>query len=390
MESDVGKWVRTCAVCRLTKPQKGLSVESRSNIYDRPFSVLFVDAIGPIFPSDEGKSYILHCMCPFTGFVWLKTVAEDTALEQAKFLAEDVFLDLAGFPMVLRSDKGASYVSDIVAALNARFGVEHAFGAAYHPEAQGPVEASHQRPNNVLKAYANKKEWGRWVKVAQWAMRCSPQPNRCGYSPYELVTGLKPQGPLDRLWKRFEVKSIDPTTYVSQLTECMQSIYETIATQIHSDAQRTMKRANDKSGEPYRFAEGDWVFHKRPPELLKDGKRAGQASNRLTPYADPTPYQIHKLAKAGTAILADASGRTEFSFSQPVHISKLIPYDLSKLEEPIDNSDLKLEVMSRHGTPLLAKLTSQTATGLVRLEFDTHKDLDGLYDLASEEYRWLA
>ena len=55
LERDVKSWVRTCSVCKLTKPQKGLTAAQRSELFDRPFKVIFIDTIGPISPADQGR-----------------------------------------------------------------------------------------------------------------------------------------------------------------------------------------------------------------------------------------------------------------------------------------------------------------------------------------------
>jgi len=330
-------------------------------------------------------------MCGFTLFAWLEATENDDAETAAKFLAETVFLDLAGFPMVLRSDRGSAYVTEVVKALNERFHVEQAFGAAYHPQAQGAIEGSHQRPNNILRAYSKQNCWARWVKVAQWALRASPRPSRGGFSPYELVTGLKPQGPLDKLWKRTDVQQVDPGTYVSQLVEQMSKIQEQVKLQIHEDAKRSLSKQNQKGDVFHEFAIGDWAFLRKPPPLLRAATEGGnRASERLAPYADARPCQIVKNLKASQHVLADSSGNTDLPFGQPVHASRLIPYNLCSLEAPLNSGEvLKLELIARDGKAYAAQVAGQTATGLVRLKFE-NKDLNGLYDLSVEEYRWLA
>ena len=111
----------------------------------------------------------------------------------ARWLAENVFLDLCGFPAVLRCDRGQEYTSDLVKSLNDRFGVEQCFGAAFHPEAQAHVEGSHQRVNAIIKAYTDAtKHWARWIKVAQWSMRATPRHDLGGFSPFEVVSGMQP------------------------------------------------------------------------------------------------------------------------------------------------------------------------------------------------------
>ena len=204
---DVKSWVKNCAVCRLSKPMKGISIEQRTMLYDRPFRVLLIDAMGPIEPPGEnGEQYIIHCQCPFSGWPWLKAVKSDDGLTTAKFLVEDVFFDVAGFPTVLRSDRGSSYTSNIVAEVNKILGVQQSFTTAYHPESLGYLEASHLRVNHILASYCRKfpKLWPRYVKLAQWAMRATPRADRQKKSPYELVVGMVPQGPIDKIFARLD------------------------------------------------------------------------------------------------------------------------------------------------------------------------------------------
>ena len=60
-------------------------------LYGRPVKVLFIDAIGPISPMVDGKSYICHAECPVSRYALLKASETDTENEWAKFLIEGVF-----------------------------------------------------------------------------------------------------------------------------------------------------------------------------------------------------------------------------------------------------------------------------------------------------------
>ena len=193
MKHDVRRWCMTCHICRMTKPTPALTAEQRTELHDRPFRVLFIDAIGPISPADDGYRYIAHVEDPFSRYVWLHCMKEDSDSEWAAFLVEHVFFDVCGFPTVLRSDRGPAFVSSVIDAVNQLLGVDHAFGAAYHPQSQGYVEARHKPINHTLAAYAkdNPGKWARRVKLCQWAMRATPREDRNGKSPYELVIGHK-------------------------------------------------------------------------------------------------------------------------------------------------------------------------------------------------------
>ena len=147
-ESDVRKWVQSCSVCRLRKPHKGLTTEQRMELHDKPFRVIFIDALGPISPPSQGAEFVFHAEDPFSRWVWLHCSPADTAEEWARFLVEDVFFDLCGFPAVLRSDRGAAFTSQVIASVNQLLGITHAFGTAFHPQSQGYVEGRHKSINN--------------------------------------------------------------------------------------------------------------------------------------------------------------------------------------------------------------------------------------------------
>ena len=115
-----------------------------------------------------------------------------------------MFFDVAGFPAVLRSDRGSEFTSEIVKAVNKLIGIDHAFGSAFHPQSQGYIEARHKVVNQTLAAFAraHPSKWARRCKLCQWAMRATPRADRDGKSPYELITGLRPQGPLNQVFGR--------------------------------------------------------------------------------------------------------------------------------------------------------------------------------------------
>ena len=161
MEKDVRQWVGSCSVCRLSKPQPGLTAEQRRELHGRPFRIFYVDAMGPIHPNSEGNEYIFHAECPFSRWPWIRASATDTAEAWAKFLVEEVFFDLCGFPAILRSDRGQAFLSDVVRSVNEYLGVVQAFGSSYHPESQGYLEARHKPINNVLSAFCHQYP-GQW------------------------------------------------------------------------------------------------------------------------------------------------------------------------------------------------------------------------------------
>ena len=125
----------------------------RSQLHLRPFRVLMVDTFGPIMPAVDGFKFVLHASCPFSGYAWFEAVKKNDSRTWAKFLVEQVYFDVCGFPAVLRSDQGGEFIGAITKATNELLGVEQVFGAGHHPQSQGHVEGGHNRLNHVLAAF---------------------------------------------------------------------------------------------------------------------------------------------------------------------------------------------------------------------------------------------
>ena len=119
-------------------------------LYDRPFPVLMVDGVGPIHPpSPEGYTFLLHAEDPFSRFCRVRPAKANDGETVAKFLVEEVFLDVCGFPTILRTDRGTEYTATVVKEICDYFKVRQVFGSSCHPQSQGYIEARHKVINQV-------------------------------------------------------------------------------------------------------------------------------------------------------------------------------------------------------------------------------------------------
>ena len=134
---------------------------------------------------------------------------------------------------------------------------------------------------------------------------------------------------------------------------------------------------------------GDFVFlHAPPSAVARHIDTADRVSSRLLPRSKPKVYEISKMPTDALVYLVDPSTRSkELGFSQPVHVSRLTPFTLCELEEPIKPAPLRLQ-MYRNGQWLTGSVLSQFATGEVSIQFEG-SDATELVDLSQEEYRWL-
>ena len=356
-----------------------------------------MDAIGPIRPADGEFRFIAHVECPYSRFVWLQPLKEDSEEEWAAFLVESVFFDLAGFPAVLRSDRGTSFTGGVIKAVNTLLGITHAFGSSYHPESQGYIEARHKGINTTLAAYArdNPGQWARRCKLAQWAMRATPRGDRDGRSPFEIITGLKPQGPLQRIFQRMSRDTMAPSAYIRDLTAHLKSVHDSVRTYMSADFAQKKLKEEGKDTSNWLPQIGDIVLLKRPPPAVQaqQGHRVGEVSARLTPLADVRPLRVLKQVGPKAYILCNPdTSATDLGFQQPVSLSRLIPFDMAALETPTNAGeelwiDIKSNKVGRANDWLVRQIIGQLATGNVRLQSQDGSQTE-IVDLASFEWRW--
>ena len=172
----------------------------------------------------------------------------------------------------------------------------------------------HKPINNVLAAYCRHfpGQWTRWINVAQWAMRSTPRDNRCGKSPYEIMTGLIPQGPIDELFaKHANTRFVDPGSYVAALHENLKHIHTCVREQLEAELENKHAKA-ERDGVPQVPAKvGDMVFLRRPPPELQ----RGEVSKRFLPKASPQLYRIQKLVAAPSVTMPVASSNSTASIA---------------------------------------------------------------------------
>ena len=206
---------------------------------------------------------------------------------------------------------------------------------------------------------------------------------------------MKPQGPLGDLFKKLEgAKTLDPNSYVNNLTQSLKQIHKEVGVVLCGEYEKLQNKREKEMSKERNVEVGDHVFLRQPPANIKlkldDAvEEKEKVSLRLLPRADMRIFRVMKKPSPMTAVLADPdTGNTEFEFPQPVHISRLIAYDLCEMESPIDEKKpLRMELLVR-GTWVPGQVISQSTTGAVRLKLNNEKDTR-FVDLHNEEYRWL-
>ena len=158
----------------------------------RPFSVIHVDHKGPLPRSGEYTN-ILVVVCALTRFTLYIPVPNVTAAETQKALMTHVF-SIFGFPLVIVSDNGPAFRSNLQKQLADFFGFRHVPILPYNAAANGTAEASVKRIKLLLDRHTKGyDEWHRVLPLAQLQLN-SHVHTGTDMSPYMALFGRAPHG----------------------------------------------------------------------------------------------------------------------------------------------------------------------------------------------------
>ena len=155
-----------------------------------------MDCIGPLDqPSAQGHKY---CLCIVDSCTRWPSVYMLKSLS-AKAVCDalvDLF-PLVGVPKVIVSDRGTNFTSQLTQEMLKCLGCSPRFNTPGHPEASGMMEWFNQTCKNMLShvVQQHQRKWHKYVPLLVWAFR-EVLNATTGVSPYMLVYGRTPRGPL--------------------------------------------------------------------------------------------------------------------------------------------------------------------------------------------------
>ncbi|KAG3108169.1 hypothetical protein PI124_g12507 [Phytophthora idaei] len=157
-KKDVGEYLRACPICSGGKGVRPW----RSGLMERmpvmglsdPFSLVVVDAIGPLPTTERGNKPILVFATYFTRWVEAFAVKSLDTITFAEVMTDGV-TSRHGVPERLLSDRGSNFTSGLARSLYEPLGIKKLFSTAYHPQTQGPVKRFNGTLLNMLRVYVH-------------------------------------------------------------------------------------------------------------------------------------------------------------------------------------------------------------------------------------------
>jgi len=268
LKQDVQHYVSSCHGCQLrSRPTKMDRVPiTPITRVDVPFQVLNMDCIGLIDPpSAQGHKYCLNIVDNCTRWPTVYALKSLTAKAVCDALV-DLFTNV-GVPSKIISDNGSNFNSQLTRELLTRLGCSPVFATPGHPQTSGLVERFNQTCKDMLYhiIQEHKRQWHRIIPLAVWAPREVPS-STTGTSPYMLVYGRLPRGPLAILKESWtgqrDVQSVLPKSIETHMADLQYRLQQAADwARLHAEhgqavyAYHHNLRSRDKT-----FYEGDTVI----------------------------------------------------------------------------------------------------------------------------------
>lgn len=219
---DVRDMVEQCHTCQVTArrnmPKYPLIPMP---VMEAPFSRIATDIVGPLTVTEEGHRWILTVMDYGTRYPEAIAMKETSAEAVANELVQ--IFSRVGFPKETLTDRGSNFCSELSEELFKHLGIRHIRTSAYHPQTDGMVERFSGTMTKAIRKWVKTEgnEWNKSLPYLMFAYREIPH-STTGYSPFELLYGRQPRGPLDIMKEQWQ----EPTTHTECVISYLLKIYD--------------------------------------------------------------------------------------------------------------------------------------------------------------------
>lgn len=222
MYTDIVEHIKSCPNC-LTNKYERRKPNGHLNPIEPPTGVwenIAMDFVGPIIESDHGHKYILVVTDLLSRYVIAKPTRDNSALEAAKVLVDEVILKY-GCPNQLLTDNGSHFTSRLFNHVTSLCGAVHVFTTPYNPQANGLCERFNSTMCDSLAALCNgKKNWHDHLSKVVFSYNTSRH-STTKFTPFEMMFGRLCKLPFD-LPKKTTI--IEPHQYVEDLYRYLNDI----------------------------------------------------------------------------------------------------------------------------------------------------------------------
>lgn len=263
MYADVEQYCKTCHTCQVVgKPNQTIPKAKLQEVkvQEEAFSRVQIDVVGPLPRTSQGHQYVLTVMCLTTRFPEAIPLRKVTAPIIARALTK--YFTMVGLPREIQSDRGTNFTSKLFRQVAQLLDIKLVFSSAYHPESQGAIERFHQSMKSMLRCFIfeNRKDWDVGLPYVLFAIRDAKQES-LGFSPFELVYGHSPKGPLQLVKANWldDRQTESMLGYVARIKDRLFQATELARTHLAGSHEKT-KLWYDRKAKVREFKAGDKVL----------------------------------------------------------------------------------------------------------------------------------
>ena len=233
MREDIVKWSRACMVCAIRQVGKPIHPFLSPILVSGPSDHVGVDMI-QFLTSNKSNKYAIVFMDYLTKWLKVFPARNQNSLTIARLLVENI-IPRYGIPMELLSDRGAAFLSKLMADVYKLLGLKKVNTTAYHPQMDGSVERFNRTLTDMLskKVLRSGKDWDVQLSYVLFAYRASPEQST-GESPFFSLYGRDPVLPSEKMLKLPERDDINVGDYRSKMAIRMSTAWESAQSKIKS------------------------------------------------------------------------------------------------------------------------------------------------------------
>ena len=323
MKRDVSNKIAQCLSCDVIKAYRPRR-QGRMQKYHplRRWQIVAVDVLTISTESEEGHKKVLVMGDCFTRYMVAAPIKDETAPTLAANILSEWILRF-GPPEHLLSDRGPSFIGNIISELCNKLGMNRILCSPYHPQTDGMVERFNRTLCNDLAQHVSvhERDWHKHILMACYrynttvheATNMTPFKAMFGVEAFELDHELALQDRIDE----------DPGIG-EELAKRLAELHRQLigkGTRARDKAEKYYNRAVQESN----YREGDRVLVYNPPADLKKGRKLS------TPWMGP--YIIEKkLSDISFILKSEVEGLTARA-----HVNRLRRFseDLKETGDPI-------------------------------------------------------
>ncbi|KAL7290631.1 hypothetical protein TKK_0015393 [Trichogramma kaykai] len=197
MRHDIQNFIRRCPDCQ-EKKLTGSKTRNPLIITDTPleaFDKVSIDTVGKLRLTPEGNCHLLTMQCNLTKFLIAIPLPNLKVSTIADALARQLICQF-GAPRAILSDRGTSFLSDLVESVMRIFKVKHLTTSSYRPQTNAALEGSHAPLVDFIRTYSeNYHDWDQLAPFATFTYNTSVH-SATNFTPFELVYGRVARFPL--------------------------------------------------------------------------------------------------------------------------------------------------------------------------------------------------